>query len=605
MRILHVVTLVDDQASYGGAVTVAVNQCVELRRRGHDARIVGGWRGGGRPPTRLEGVPAHLFRARPVVPAMGFSALFSPALLRWVRDHAGSFDVAHLHLARDLVPLSVAAVLRRAEVPYVVQAHGALQPARGVRARIFDRRLTQLTLLSARHIFAVTPEERDAVARIAGAAEGISLLRNGIVLPERVPATSEGGPADVLFLGRLQPNRRVMAFAAAAERLVADGIDATFSVVGPDGGDLRALRRFIADRPGLAGRLRYEGALPHDRAVDRLRRADLYVLPSVEDQAYPMSLLEAMAAGVPSICTTDCGLAGILAREQAAIVANPTDDALYGAMRRLLVDRPARALLSARAAATAASVFSMTPVVEVLEQEYGAPATAPARRRLLWITGDATAAHVQVWDALRAGTELAVALLDDGRTTHGIAHGDLAGRGYSVVRVPVTGDRAPEALRAMVRDRPDAVILDGERPGTYRTVTRWAQRSGVEVVAASAEAGPGAAAAEAALLRGRGSAVELDLRPARQISMPPSPPAPHLGEPSRAGAAREPGAPAPPSDPRSSSSSSDAGPGAAHSEQAGPEQAGRPPAGRHLRGSGPSRGDVIDLHRRTPSSGPR
>ncbi|MDQ1288428.1 MAG: hypothetical protein QG622_1993 [Actinomycetota bacterium] len=370
MRILHIVTLVDDSVSYGGAVTMAVNQCIELRRRGHDARIAGGWRGEGRPPERLEGVPAHLFRVRPVAPGMGFSGLFALALLRWAEENTASFDVVHLHLARDLVPLSVGGVLRRVGAPYVVQTHGALAPSNGVLARVLDHRFTRDTLLAARHIFTLTLDERDAVARVSGTAEGISLLRSGIVLPERVPATRHDGPADVLFLSRLHPDRRVMAFAAAAERLVADGVDATFSVVGPDGGDLRTLRRFIAEHRNLAGRLRYEGALPHGRAVERLRHADLFVFPSVERQACPMSLLEAMAAGVPSICTTECSLAGTVAREQAAIVANPTDDALFGAMRRLLVDRAARARLSARAAATAASVFSMTAVAEALEERY-------------------------------------------------------------------------------------------------------------------------------------------------------------------------------------------------------------------------------------------
>jgi glycosyltransferase involved in cell wall biosynthesis len=527
MRILHVVTLVDDQASYGGALTIAVNQCIELRRRGHDARIVGGWRGAGQAPTQLEGVPVHLFRVRPVAPGLHFSGLFSPALLRWVRDHATSFDVAHLHLARDLVPLSVAAVLRRAQVPYLVQTHGALGPDPRPTARALDRALTRTTLLSARRTFVLTPEERDAVARVAGSAEGISLLRNGIVLPDRVPATVSGGPTDVLFLGRLQPGRRVLAFAAAAERLVADGVDATFAVVGPDGGDLKALRRFIAARPALRGKLRYEGVLAHDRAVERLRRADLFVLPSIDDQAYPMSLLEAMAAGVPSICTTMCGLAGTLAREGAAIVANPTDDALYGAMRRLLTDRPGRARLSARAAATAASVFSMTAVAEVLEQEYGGGerrAAEAGRQTMLWITERATSAHVQVWDSLRPGTDLTVALLDHDRgdpEVPGPSGADLAGRGYPVVRIRTSGD-TPQALRTMIRDRPDVVILDGDRRGLVDAVTRWARRAGVHVVRSTPAAGPGVAAARASLLPGRNRAVNLDLRT-------PKPP----GEPAR------------------------------------------------------------------------
>ncbi|HEX2804612.1 MAG TPA: glycosyltransferase, partial [Kineosporiaceae bacterium] len=508
MRILHVVTLVDDQASYGGALTVAVNQCIELRRRGHDARIVGGWRGSGQAPTQLEGVPAHLFRVRPVAPGLHFSGLFSPGLLRWVRDHLGSFDIAHVHLARDLVPLSVAALLRRAELPYVVQTHGALSPDPRRAARTVDRALTRTTLLGARHIFVLTPEERDVVARVAGSAEGISLLRNGIVLPDRVPASMSTGPADVLFLGRLQPSRRVMAFAAAAERLVVDGVDATFAVVGPDGGDLKALRRFIAARPALRNRLRYEGVLAHDRAVERLRRADLYVLPSVDDQAYPMSLLEAMAAGVPSICTTVCGLAGTLAREGAAIVANPTDDALYGAIRRLLTDRPGRARLSARAAATAASAFSMTAVAEVLEEEYGARdlrAARAGRQSMLWITDRIEISHLGVWDALRSGTDLTVAFLDDGRVGRdgGVPESELTGRGHPVVRIHARAAGAPRMLRAMIRDRPDVVIVDGDRRGLLEPVTRWARRAGVHVVRSMPEAGPGATAARASLLTGR------------------------------------------------------------------------------------------------------
>jgi glycosyltransferase involved in cell wall biosynthesis len=551
MRILHVVTLVDDQASYGGAVTVAVNQCIELRRRGHDASIAAGWGGTGTPPAQLEGVPAHLFRAHPVAPGMGFSALFSSSLVHWVSDHATSFDVAHLHLARDLVPLSVAAVLQRAQVPYVVQTHGALRPDRGLRTRLVDQRMTRRTLLSARHVFVLTPDERDAVARIAGATEGISLLRSGIVLPERVPATSDEGPADVLFLGRLQPSRRVMAFAAAAERLVTDGVEATFSVVGPDGGDLKTLRRFIADRPELAGRLRYEGALPHDQAVDRLRHADLYVLPSVEDQPAPMSLLEAMASGVASICTTECGLAGTLAREGAALVANPSDDAIYGAMRRLLVDRVARARISAAAAATAASVFSMAAVAEVLEEEYaltGDAATTPSPR-LLWITDAADDVHAEIWDALRAGTDLTVAVLDttdpaatriplreqgrralreqghrSGREQGRRAlreQGHRSGREQGRRALREQGHRSGRELRDLIRSRPDVVVLETRRPGLRRAVARWARWSGVRVVTASPERGPGAAAAEAtAALPGGSRQVDLDLRQPRQIALP-------------------------------------------------------------------------------------
>src|SRR4051812_45446721 len=135
MRILHVVTLVDDRSSYGGPLTVAVNQCRELRRLGHDARILAGWAGLGNPPIELEGVPAHLFRVRSVVPGMRFSGLLSLSMLTWLHRNATTFDVAHLHAARDLVPLAAGTLLRKAGVPYATQTHGMVLPDRRASAR--------------------------------------------------------------------------------------------------------------------------------------------------------------------------------------------------------------------------------------------------------------------------------------------------------------------------------------------------------------------------------------------------------------------------------------------------------------------------------------
>ena len=94
MRILHVVTVVDDRSSYGGPLTVAINHCQELSRRGHDARILAGWLGAGEPPTELEGVPARLFPVRRLIPGMRFSSLLSPALLRGLRREARDYRAA-------------------------------------------------------------------------------------------------------------------------------------------------------------------------------------------------------------------------------------------------------------------------------------------------------------------------------------------------------------------------------------------------------------------------------------------------------------------------------------------------------------------------------
>jgi glycosyltransferase involved in cell wall biosynthesis len=367
VRILHVVTLVDDASSYGGPLTVAVNQCRELRRRGHDARILAGWKGNGTPPTEIETVPAHLFPVRTVIPGMRFSGLFSAPMVAWLHRNARTFDVAHLHFARDLVPLSAGAVLRRARLPYVTQTHGMVVPDRRPHARAIDAALTLRLLRDARTRFALTDAEATAMDSLLGATRTTERLHNGVEIPDT--ARQETDPPDVLFMARLHPRKRVMDFAEAARTLLEEGHDATFSIVGSDDGDLPKLLQFLAANPTLKGRLRYEGALPHTEALKRLQRAGIYALPSV-DEPFPMTLLEALAHGVPSICTDSCGLASDLAETRAAMVVQAGAEGTTGAVRRLLTDASERARLSSSGRAAARETYAASTVADLLTRAY-------------------------------------------------------------------------------------------------------------------------------------------------------------------------------------------------------------------------------------------
>lgn len=367
LRILHVVTAVDERSSYGGPLTVAVNQCLELRRRGHDARILAGWTGDGKPPDYLEGVPAHLFPARKVVPGGRFSGLLSPAMLVWLRRNAKGFDVGHLHTGRDLGPLSAGALLRLSRVPYTTQTHGMVMPDGRAKAKVLDRLLTRRVLEHAVARFVLTEVETAGMAQLLGPRSTSVRLPNGIGVSDVVRTPDE--PLDVLFMARLHPRKRVMDFAQAAHILIQEGHDVRFSVVGPDDGDLAALMAFIARHPSLEGRLRYEGSISHDDTVPRLARAGIFVLPSV-DEPFPMTLLEALAVGTPSICTTTCGVAADLRTDSAAMVIEAGATPLEMAMRLLIQDPQRRLALSAAAQRTARSRYSMQAVGNRLLMAY-------------------------------------------------------------------------------------------------------------------------------------------------------------------------------------------------------------------------------------------
>jgi glycosyltransferase involved in cell wall biosynthesis len=213
----------------------------------------------------------------------------------------------------------------------------------------------------------------------AGAAPAVR-LRNGVAVPAqpvRAPThrgTDQGEP-EVLFLARLHPCKQVLTFAETARRLLDEGVRARFTIVGPDGGDLAALQAFL-DEHELRGRLRYEGALLPDAVAARLARSDVYVLPSSRD-SYPMSVLEALAQGVATVCSAATGIADDLRATGAAAVVEPTPPELAHAIRGLVENPDDRRALGAAGARAAAELFGVRAVGDRLVESYTA-ALVPA-----------------------------------------------------------------------------------------------------------------------------------------------------------------------------------------------------------------------------------
>lgn len=366
MRVLQLVPFASDDGAYGGPFSVAVQQAQELVRRGADVTIVGGWLGSGAAPDTVRGVPASLFPARRVIPGPRFAGLVSPGLSRWLRHNAGDTDVAHIHLSRDLLCLQALSALRRRRIPYVTQTHGMLTPDPRIAAKAVDRLVVAPGLRRAATRFALSETEADLLLQVAPGVGEVTQLGNGIASSVSV-ARQEPSPVgvpEILFLSRLHPRKRVLTFAQVARQLAGEGVPARFVVVGPDGGERHALERFIEEHD-LHGSLSYEGPVAPEAAAARLAKADVFVLPSV-DEPYPMALLEALAMGIPSVATTSCGIADVLRDTGAADVVEPDVESLTVAVRRLAQSREARRQLGSLASRVAHEHFSIARVGETL-----------------------------------------------------------------------------------------------------------------------------------------------------------------------------------------------------------------------------------------------
>lgn len=367
MRIAQILTYISEDGAFGGPVSVAASQAQELAARGHDVEVLAGW--DGKVDFRVPGVHVRLFRVRRVLPNR-FSGLVAPGLRKHVRDNLRTYDVAHVHLARDLITLPASKLLaERGSVPFFVQSHGMVTPDPRLRARVFDAIAVRKVLRSASAAIAYAGVDDKWIREVAKSEIPVLHLRNGAEHPVTWEERREWPTRpQVIFLARLHPRKRVLAFAEMARLLLGEGSDWDFRIVGPDQGDLEELRAFI-ELHSLSKNIHYEGPLPLDQVRSRLQAASVFVLPSV-NEPFPVTVLDALATQTPIVMTDSSGISPILRRLSAATVTDGSPASLARAVRELIEDEKLR---DARAAAGLSAIrteLGISAVVDRLENYY-------------------------------------------------------------------------------------------------------------------------------------------------------------------------------------------------------------------------------------------
>lgn len=367
MKIAQVVTLVSPNGAYGGPVRVAVNQLVALKAAGHDVTLFTTHRGYENPPSEVQGVPLVSYPARTVIPKVGFAGLTSPALVARLRRDLAEFDVVHVHLARDLVTLPAAWLALRMGIPLVVQTHGMIDHSENLLAAPLDAALTRPVLHGASAVFYLTEKERTDLAEVSRGRARLSHLINGVPVTDVVGAR-KAEPFEVLFLARLQLRKRAPLFVRAALQLAPEFPNVNFTLVGPDEGDASEVLELL-HKAGSPGQVRWEGALTPEQTLGRLARANLYVLPSV-NEPFPMSVLEAASVGLPVIITDSCGLAESVAQWKAGAVIDSSMDELVDSIRRFLLAPDEVRACGERAALMVRDNFGMPAIAGQLLAAY-------------------------------------------------------------------------------------------------------------------------------------------------------------------------------------------------------------------------------------------
>lgn len=152
----------------------------------------------------------------------------------------------------------------------------------------------------------------------------------------------------LLALGRLSPEKGFGMLIEALALLAAQTAAVPQLRLIGDGPQRRELQDLVRHHQ-LADHVQFLGELPPDRVRAELAAADIFCMPSFSE-GLPVSLMEAMAIGIPAITTWIAGIPELAENGVSALTVPPArPDAIAAAVTRLCGDAPLRQSL-ARAA---------------------------------------------------------------------------------------------------------------------------------------------------------------------------------------------------------------------------------------------------------------
>jgi len=384
VRILHVTPYSADAWAYGGIPRLAHSLTRGLARRGHQVtvcttdacdestRVPSGER-------QVDGVEWRVFPNLSNRLAYHLQLFLPLGLGNYLKRHAGTFDVAHLHACRNVPGALAAHHLRRTGVPYVLAPNGTAPriERRRLAKHAFDVVAGRRILAGAARVLAVSEAERRQLSELGVARGAIRVIPNPVDLDELASPVTPGtfrrrlalpcGPL-VLFLGKLTPRKRLDVLTLGFARVRRS--DASLVIAGNDmgaGGEARSLVRAL----GLERRTFFTGLLRAEQRLEALADADVLVYPS-QHEIFGLVPLESLLSGTPVIVADDSGCGEVVrATGGGQVVPLGDADALARAIESVLKDPTAWRAAAAAAAVRVRAAYGDSVVCSQIEALYG------------------------------------------------------------------------------------------------------------------------------------------------------------------------------------------------------------------------------------------
>ncbi len=241
----------------------------------------------------------RIIRLRPLSSPLGNAML--PTIVLNLASRGDNYDLIHAHSHLSLSTNICAAFRRVHSPPLIITNHGLIsQTAPMGLQNLYLPTVAKWTFRSADGIICYTENEKAEMVKMGVSDQKISVIHNGIDTRLFRPGPIDHQSKTLLWIGRYTPGKGVEYLIDAFALFKKDHADFSLMMIGRGPNKDAILERIR--KLGLTDSVIIRDFVPNSELPEVYRNARAFVLPSLEE-GVPRSILEAMACGVPVVCT--------------------------------------------------------------------------------------------------------------------------------------------------------------------------------------------------------------------------------------------------------------------------------------------------------------
>jgi glycosyltransferase involved in cell wall biosynthesis len=316
-------------------------------------------------PRRTMSATWGLKESRTLRIATKNAAVFSKGV--WLAHLAKRFDADHIHAHWGGCTASIAMVASEVSgISWSFTVHSW---------EILENNLLSIKARNAAFVRIVSQFGKNRFQKTIDSTVAIEVLHLGIYMPKRPMAEDGDRPAlpQILVVAMLEGIKGHRYLIDAWAKLHGRGITVKIECFG--GGSLQGELEDQVQRIGGGDYISFYGWVPHALVLTKMSAGnwEAIVLPSIieedsQQEGIPISLVEAMAYGLPVIATETGGIPELLGEGAGILVPERDSDALADAIETLISSSELRRTLRANALKKVEQEFAVEKVVRELTQ---------------------------------------------------------------------------------------------------------------------------------------------------------------------------------------------------------------------------------------------